>query len=189
MIFIRSISEVRMDDKILEAMRIAKEAHGDQMYGDRPYIEHCLDVYEILRSHFFQDTDLLVASILHDTIEDTTLSDEEIWMRFGSNVARLVSAVTAKHGNRKARTEQTIEQLLANPAAIPVKLADRIANVTRCWEESDTRLFMYQREYRQLRSTLRPFSLQMPGVRSLWDRLDTLLGWHEKEQRRDNLSV
>ncbi|HET6824274.1 MAG TPA: HD domain-containing protein [Anaerolineales bacterium] len=120
---------------ILKVMRFAAEKHIDQRRKDSrlsPYINHPIQVAEILWTiGEVRDLNLLVASILHDTIEDTATSPEEIKVEFGEAVLALVLEVT----DDKSLPKQVRKQLQMETAphkthsAKLLKLADKICNV------------------------------------------------------------
>src|SRR5215216_4141195 len=90
-----------MDDStglILKAFRFASEKHSDQRRKDSkasPYINHLIQVAETLwMIGDVRDVTLLVASILHDTIEDTATKPDEIRSLFGEDVLSIVLEVT-----------------------------------------------------------------------------------------------
>jgi len=92
-----------MDDSvglILRAIRFSAEKHNDQRRKDAkssPYINHPIEVAETLwRVGEVRDEALLVAAILHDTVEDTDTTKEEIETEFGKEVLKLVLEVTDK---------------------------------------------------------------------------------------------
>jgi GTP diphosphokinase / guanosine-3',5'-bis(diphosphate) 3'-diphosphatase len=127
-----------MDDSvglILRAIRFAAEKHSDQRRKDSkssPYINHPLQVAEMLWivGEVRQDT-LLVAAILHDTIEDTATSPEEIRTEFGEAVLALVLEVTDdKSLPKEVRKERQVESAPhKSHNAKLLKLADKICNV------------------------------------------------------------
>ena len=81
-------------ETVEEAVRYAEEKHRDQKRKDgSPYIIHPLAVAEIV-AEIGLDTDAICAALLHDCIEDTSASYDEISRRFGSTVAELVEGVT-----------------------------------------------------------------------------------------------
>jgi guanosine-3',5'-bis(diphosphate) 3'-pyrophosphohydrolase len=81
-------------NRIAEAYEYARAAHEQQRRATgEPYIIHPLATAEIL-TELEVDCDTLVASLLHDTIEDTGISYEELAARFGEDVASLVDGVT-----------------------------------------------------------------------------------------------
>src|ERR1700748_1311457 len=112
-------------------------AHGTQKRasGD-PYFSHPIEVAGIL-TDLHLDDETIATAILHDTIEDTLATQEEIENRFGSNVARLVDGVTklskieAQTENERA-AENLRKFLLAmsdDIRVLLVKLADRLHNM------------------------------------------------------------
>ena len=83
---------------------------------------------------------------------------------------------------RKERVKATYPKILqAGDKAIALKLCDRICNVKECWRVGDSKLFMYHKEYRDFRASLRREGSD-PRVMKLWDQLDKLLGWWEPPQ-------
>ena len=79
---------------IEKAYNIASEAHRDQFRrSGEPYIIHPLSVAIIL-AELQLDKESIVAGLLHDVVEDTTLTNEEIEKEFGSDVALIVDGVT-----------------------------------------------------------------------------------------------
>ena len=167
-----------MTDKITEARVRAAHAHQGQKYGNLPYMDHLNDVVEVLKEFGFKSEEYQVAGLLHDTVEDTSMTIEGLRARFGDDVAQLVYAVTQEPGrNRRERIAATLSKTASYPAAIPLKLADRIANVRSCWKNRDSRLFMYQKEYRDFRKALRNATVADHALRSMWTELDELLGF------------
>jgi guanosine-3',5'-bis(diphosphate) 3'-pyrophosphohydrolase len=123
-------------DKVTEAIDFAAAKHGDQQRPTgAPYLEHLLEALEALVvGAGVTDTDVLSAAVLHDVVEDTAVSNDELADRFGPRVAELVDWVTipeAGSGQDRAEVkEATLGRLAAAPKdAILVKLADRLSNV------------------------------------------------------------
>ena len=83
-----------------KARQFAIEAHGQQRYGDQPYVVHLEEVVEIL--HDF-GTEARIVAYLHDVVEDTPVSLEEIDTEFGSLVARCVEVLTDEPGETRAQ--------------------------------------------------------------------------------------
>jgi guanosine-3',5'-bis(diphosphate) 3'-pyrophosphohydrolase len=120
---------------ILKALRFSAEKHKDQRRkgaNASPYINHPIEVTEILwRLGEVRDTTLLLAAILHDTIEDTATTPDEIKSEFGEKVLTLVLEVT----DDKSLPKQKRKQLQVENAphktrnAKLLKLADKISNV------------------------------------------------------------
>lgn len=120
-----------MSNDITKAKNFAQVAHGAQVYNDEvPYTVHLENVIRVLERFGVTDSEMLCAGWLHDVIEDTTKSYNDIKSRFGEEVAELVYAVTSELGrNRKERNAKTYPKIKAHPRATILKLADRIANV------------------------------------------------------------
>jgi (p)ppGpp synthase/HD superfamily hydrolase len=151
------------------ARSFAEAAHEGQRYGDAPYITHLVAVRAVL-DDFGYGGALGVAAWLHDSIEDTGATKDEIATRFGEEVAELVWAVTGVGANRKERNASAYAKIRATPRAAILKLADRIANV----EASRTvpsKLEMYRAEWRSFREHLGEL-----GDDRMWSRLASALG-------------
>ena len=127
-----------MDDSVglvLKACRFAAEKHSDQRRKDSkssPYMNHPIQVAETLWTiGDVRDLTLLVASILHDTVEDTATSPEEIRTQFGEAVLALVLEVTDdKSLPKEVRKQHQIETAPhKSHNAKLLKLADKICNV------------------------------------------------------------
>ena len=120
---------------LLGAARFAAERHSDQRRKDiksSPYINHVLSVAEVLTHHGIEDIITLQAALLHDTIEDTETSPDELDDLFGSEVLSVVLEVTDdKSLDKVERKRIQIEKSphLSDRAKL-VKLGDMISNVT-----------------------------------------------------------
>ena len=116
--------------QILAAERHA--AHRRKGPTAEPYVNHLLEVAELLaRTADHLDTNLIVAALLHDTIEDVGVTREEIAERFGEDVASLVAEVTDdKSLPKEIRKALQVEHAPAkSPRAQALSAADKIANV------------------------------------------------------------
>ena len=120
------------DDKLNDAIRFAVDKHtGQKRKGtDYPYIVHPLEVLSILAA-MNQDIDVLIAGVLHDVVEDTDTSLEEIKILFGDHVADLVAGHTDdKDLPWQERKEKALAEL--REASYEVKaltLADKLSNL------------------------------------------------------------
>jgi (p)ppGpp synthase/HD superfamily hydrolase len=119
---------------VFEALEFAVGAHGSVGHlrkGTRfPYLIHPIRVGWILERHGYDD-ELVAAGLLHDTLEDTEVTSEQIAERFGGRVARYVEAATADKtlGWRPTR-EATIAKIAKLDADIlPLLAADKVDNV------------------------------------------------------------
>jgi (p)ppGpp synthase/HD superfamily hydrolase len=152
-----------------EARQFAVTRHAAQRYGDRPYVVHLEAVRAVLRD-FGHDGALGVAAWLHDVVEDTATTRDEVAQRFGPEVAALVWAVTGVGDNRKARNAAAYAKIRQHPVATTLKLADRIANV----EAAATvphKLEMYRAEWEGFTAALAGL-----GDARMWQRLRQALG-------------
>lgn len=119
----------------VRALAFASRKHSQQRRKDAdasPYINHPIALVSILAVEAgIHDSDTLCAALLHDTIEDTDTSVEELVEAFGSGVASLVQEVTddklLPKVERKLRQVEHAAHL--SPKARLVKLADKIANL------------------------------------------------------------
>jgi guanosine-3',5'-bis(diphosphate) 3'-pyrophosphohydrolase len=125
------------------AANFAAERHKDQRRkgkGDVPYINHLADVAHLLTvATKGIDAELVAAGWLHDTVEDTATSQDELVLTFGGNVASLVMEVTDDKSLPKAERKRL--QVLKTPAKTPrakmIKLADLTSNLRQLpdsWE-------------------------------------------------------
>jgi len=125
-----------MSDLVDRARRFAVDAHRNvgqlRKYTGQPYDEHLRAVAEMV-GLVTNDDEVIAAAWLHDVVEDTPATVEEIERPFGPRVGALVAALTdvsrPHHGNRAARKALDREHLARAPAdAQTVKLADLIDN-------------------------------------------------------------
>lgn len=118
---------------IFAALRFAALKHKDQKRKDSktPYINHPIEVAELLlRVGQETETETVVAALLHDTIEDTNTTAEEIQALFGEKVASIVKECTDdKSLPKEVRKELQVEHAPhKSPQAKKIKLADKISN-------------------------------------------------------------
>lgn len=139
------VKEKYTEYEVLEidhAIDVATKAHlGQKRKSGQPYITHPLSVAALLID-WGVDSDSVIAGILHDTIEDTTLTLPEVETKFGGDVALLVDGVTkvgqARSGMRNLdsylpQTKDNLSKLLIavgqDIRVIIIKLADRLHNM------------------------------------------------------------
>ena len=124
--------------RVQDAIDFGLEKHGDQRrkYTGNPYFtEHCIPVADRVRE-MGGDENMIIAALLHDTVEDTDTTYAEIQERFGSDVADLVHELTDRYTpedypdmNRAARKKAEAERLgKASPRAKLIKLCDMADN-------------------------------------------------------------
>ena len=128
--------------RVEQAVEVAKKAHAGQLRKTgEPYIVHPLAVKKILEE-WGMDEDTIIAGILHDTIEDTKLTLDDIKKDFGESVAFLVDGVTklstARNGMRDIDTylpatkDNFLRLMIAlgdDIRVLIIKLADRLHNL------------------------------------------------------------
>ncbi|OFW72433.1 MAG: RelA/SpoT family protein [Acinetobacter sp. RIFCSPHIGHO2_12_41_5] len=123
-------------ERVLAACDYADIAHdGITRKSGEPYILHPIAVSCIL-AHMRLDAETLIAALLHDVIEDTDFSKEDIAEKFGKTVSELVDGVTKlsqssdKEYNKAASFRKILQATLQDPRVIIIKLADRYHNMT-----------------------------------------------------------
>jgi guanosine-3',5'-bis(diphosphate) 3'-pyrophosphohydrolase len=119
---------------ILEAIAFAARAHKGQLRkdGETPYASHAFRVCLVLRALFgIDDSEALIAAVLHDTIEDTTTDFDDLRERFGPNVASWVATLSKDKRRVWDEREAVYEKQLAQaPWQVQVcKLADVFDNL------------------------------------------------------------
>lgn len=115
-------------NKLKKAIDFAYKKHKEQKDDTgEPYIKHLTQVVEIL-SCVTHDNDILAAAWLHDTIEDTDTTYEDLVQEFGERIAGLVHEVT--HEGTKDAGGYYFPRLRSRDAAI-IKFADRLSNLSR----------------------------------------------------------
>ncbi len=123
-------------ERIRDAFEFAWEAHLPQRRkSGEPYIIHPVSVARIVAEELELGADPVIAAFLHDVVEDTHYTIEDIRARFGDDVAFLVDVVTKKKGDRVVQSKQidNFRQILASMQydvrALLIKLADRLHNM------------------------------------------------------------
>ena len=151
-----SIQHDRSQSLLDYAILFALEAHGSQVrkYTGEPYVHHPVAVAKIVQS-VSQDCEVLSAAILHDVIEDTSNTYEDIKEAFGLHIADYVLEVSdvskPEDGNRKIRKEIDRQHLSeASPGGMTIKLADCLHNGYDIWEHDKNFAVVYMREIERL---------------------------------------
>jgi len=120
---------------IVDAAAFAADRHRNQRRKDAdatPYINHPLTLAHVLMAEGdVDDVETIVAAILHDTIEDTRTTREEIAARFGEEIASVVQEVTDDKTQKKERRKELQVEHAPHLSrrARAVKLADKICNL------------------------------------------------------------
>ena len=162
-----------MDNIIKQAKAFALKHHADQVHGPRPFWHHLRDVVGVLKEFGVEDPDLHAAAWLHDVVEDTPVTVNEVITEFGERIGALVDALTDGDGETSEEKKMKPYRMLPLVAGgTTVKLADRIANVRFSKQQSaDRYLVCYRQEYEGFRT-----ALHVNGqLNEMWFHLDTLL--------------
>lgn len=120
---------------VADALELAREAHAGQVRngsGGMPYIEHPQAVAALLAEHGFGD-EVLAAALLHDVVEDSETTVEELQRRFGEPVAGLVSTLSDDESiadYRERKEEHRGRVAAADGDAFAIYGADKLTNVT-----------------------------------------------------------
>ncbi len=147
--------------KVEKAYKYAKYLHeGQYRQSGEPYISHPLNVAYIL-SEMHADIDTICAGLLHDTLEDTNITKEEIAEEFNKDVANLVDGVTkiskmnfsTKKEQNLANTRKIITGITSDVRIIIIKLADRLHNM---------RTLEYKSEFKQKENSMETMDLFVP---------------------------
>lgn len=122
--------------RIKDAFELAREAHKKQFRkSGEPYILHPIAVARIVAEELELGANPIIAAFLHDVVEDTDFTLDDIRKRFGDDVAFLVGVVTKKKKDRYERSKQVdnyqqiLESVQFDVRALLIKLADRLHNM------------------------------------------------------------
>jgi (p)ppGpp synthase/HD superfamily hydrolase len=159
-----------------EVLKFATKAHGDQKrkYTNDPYINHPIAVAEIVET-VPHTQEMIAAALLHDVVEDTDVTLDQIKDKFGSKVSDLVGWLTdisrPEDGNRRTRKALDREHSANAPAeAQTIKLADLIHNTISIAEHDPNFWKVYKEEKIELLKVL------TKGDRSLMYRAQQQVG-------------
>ncbi len=124
-------------ERIEQAYLLAREAHKEQRRkSGEPYIMHPVAVAKIVANELRLGANPIIAAFLHDVVEDTPYTIEDIRERFGDDVAFLVDVVTKKkkkstaaHSSQIDNYKQMLNSLHYDIRALLIKLSDRLHNM------------------------------------------------------------
>ncbi len=119
---------------VLEAVAFAAEKHRHQRRKDAhasPYINHPIELAILLEREGISNPVILCAALLHDTIEDTQTTEDELHARFGERIARVVMEVTDDKGLPKQERKRLQVETAASKShrAKLLKIADKTSNL------------------------------------------------------------
>jgi GTP pyrophosphokinase len=128
----------RADTGLIEsAFFVAREAHSEQFRrSGEPYVEHPLSVAMIIAELGLDDI-TIAGALLHDSVEDTTITIDDLEQQFGGEIAKIVDGVTKldrlQFDSREAQQAATLRKMLVAMASdirvLLIKLADRLHNM------------------------------------------------------------
>ena len=187
---------------LCQATRLAAQAH-DGAYrkgGKMPYLLHVMETAEIVGT-MTEDEDVLAAAVLHDVLEDTSVTEEELRETVGGHVTELVLAVSENKRREqpaeatwRLRKQESVEKLLKEPR-LEVKmiaLGDKLSNIRalqrdygilgeQVWERFNNKSKAEQGWYYQAVTD----ALQDLSVYPVWHELASLV-WEVFWQDRDS---
>ena len=182
--------------RIRAAYEMARAAHAGQKRRDgSPYVTHCIAAADI-SVDIGLDEDSIIAALLHDVIEDTSLKHEDIARQFGSAVADIVEGVTkltrVQYTSKEDEQAENLRKMLLAMAkdirVILIKIADRLHNM---------RTMAYQTPAKQKSKSLETMEIYAPiahrlGMqRAKWELEDLSLQYLDPEGYKeitDNLN-
>lgn len=120
-------------DVFMKALKFASVKHQNQrrkQAGDIPYINHPIEVTYVLVEAGVKDYSVLAAAVLHDTIEDTETTREELEKEFGSHITNIVVECSDNKALSKVERKklQITKASKVSQEAKLVKMADKISN-------------------------------------------------------------
>lgn len=165
-----------MESNLIDkARQFAIEKHGNQKYGIEPYQVHLDHVFDIFKGLGIDDLTIGIGCYLHDVLEDTNCTFEEIWKEFGWKVAQLVFLVTDEPGsNRKERKEKTYPKINSSIDAILLKMCDRLANASATKKYSPKLFEMYKNEHENFKRLFKYTIYSSTPIMTLTIELDNL---------------
>ena len=131
-----------ISEKLHDAIVFAAQKHGRQVRKGTgiPYITHPMAACKNL-TEWGVDDDIAIAGILHDTLEDTDTTYDELASRFGKRVADMVAFCSeVKADDWRTRKQHTIDLIRTSDDldAMTVSLADKLANLTDIYTQCET---------------------------------------------------
>lgn len=165
-------------DKIKEAYDLAVQAHeGQKRISGEPYIIHPIEVACIL-AELGMDSDCICAGLLHDVVEDTDVTVEQVKKQFGADVALMVDGVTklgqlplfTKEEQQAENVRKMLFAMSEDVRVVIIKLADRLHNM---------RTLRFMPEKKQREKALETMEVFAPiahrlGIRAVKEELEDL---------------
>lgn len=141
-----------MNSLVKTAMLFAREKHKEQKYGNKDYfLYHVCSVADSLDNsltgmyHYNTHKDeILITAYLHDVVEDTNTTIEEIEHVFGSSIAKYVYLLTKQQNETRV---EYLSRVCESPIATLVKLHDSTCNATQSLSDGDLQRFSKYMQY------------------------------------------
>ena len=179
-------------DRIHKAYEFAKDKHGTQTRASgEPYYTHPMEVADIL-ADMRMDPDTIITAILHDTIEDTDATKEDITELFGAEVANLVNGVTkltriesqTVEGKQAENFRKLVLAMSEDIRVLIVKLADRLHNIRTLGNISKP-----EKRKRIARETLEIYAplAERIGIHKIKEELEDISFSHMNPEARESI--
>jgi len=156
------------------AREFAIDAHKHQYYGEQPYSVHLDAVAKYVEP--YGEVAIAIA-YLHDVVEDTHVTLQQLEQSFGPFIAQCVGILTdepgASRAERKSKTYLKMSKVSGERSlALTVKVADRLANIEACFaKKNNEKLAMYLNEQPAFKSSIYRSNL----CDDLWQKLESLI--------------
>jgi len=171
-------AEIPSTAAVLLAARFAAEKHSEQRRkgaAAQPYINHLLEVAELVSRTAPDDTALIIAALLHDTVEDVHVTLEDLTRLFGPDVSAVVAELTDdKSLPQSVRKRLQVENAARKSTrAQQVSTADKISNLRGIFDDPPAGWsYSRKREYFDwAKSIVDQFSSVHPLLRSEFERI------------------
>ena len=174
--------------KVAKAYRFAAEFHRDQRRrSGEPYINHPVEVALILANDLHMDEDTICAALLHDTVEDTPATLDQVAELFGPTVAELVDGVTkltsievtSMDEKQALNLRKMFLAMSKDIRVVIIKLADRLHNMrTLAALPPDRRIF----KARETMDVYAPLADRLGMSSVKWELEDLAFFWLEPEE-------
>ncbi len=146
----KKISAVGM---LNESIKLALKHHGNQWYGDKPYLYHLVNVYSEVYK-YEKNQEILSLAFLHDTLEDTNIDRYQLF-KISPNMPEYVECLT------KRPKESYYDKCSKYYCTSIVKAADRIVNITECLSEFNLK---NKRQFKQYYNERKKFRILYPKL-------------------------
>jgi (p)ppGpp synthase/HD superfamily hydrolase len=165
----------------------AIQCHGKQMYGDLPYAFHLAMVENILIEFGYGEREYIAAAWLHDILEDTYVTLQQICNMYGGRIAALVHACTGEGEDRTTRNISIYKKLKEFPDAAPIKCIDRMTNMHNCFLKKNSKLLdRYLEEWPEFKKNVEPLMMDFSRDRVVWSELENLIQAIQEERKFEN---